>query len=666
MASLEPVKDEYDEEENPSDTSHSQAPLQQTNMSAIEQKRARFMQGTDTLPGSTEDKKIFTAYDREQGVEVAMHVVSASGPGRPRDNLYDFQHEHLMKVIDSWQEDNTVIYITEILTAGTLEGYIKRIKEDVRVKVVRKWCNQILDALEYLHTTQGQAHGDLRLDNIFINGESGNIRLGTFRMVSRSTRSGNPTEAGRFTPPEGDDNPTTAGDIYSFGLCVLQMVTRVKPYWLEENETFQAMQEAKLNGEMPITLLEFERKPEGRPEIAEFIRPCLAANPQDRPTVRQLREHPWLTEKKKKKEKPKRKDKEAEGSGSASQTDGEQKATQSASASAETHVASTTLTSSAMTSKVSSQSADTSTEAKGPVSPSKDQQSVESSTPLSGTFNRGQPPPESFVSNSDVKSDQRAQHDASTGPSSPSKDDSKKPATPPRLVAVTFEHFAFRRAKVTLQMSIFYPSSKSDQLAYRSIRFGIGLDDPNESPRRLSQELADFGLIHPDDLETVESWLNLSLGKILDAPYAYTRDMLPDHYHIQEYKTLYSPSQLAGSGTTSKVKKSSTATRTKASSAAPSRHRLSQNSVRVYGSQSYRTQTSASRTGRAPTGQSGIQQQEGRSPRHNNGQAEEGYAPPPPPSLQQQRPQSVAVPEHAAHNTQYSDMSPTETSGNQG
>lgn len=51
-----------------------------------------------------------------------MHVVSSSGPDRPRSNLYDFQHEHLMKVIDSWHEEDKIIYITEILTAGTLEG----------------------------------------------------------------------------------------------------------------------------------------------------------------------------------------------------------------------------------------------------------------------------------------------------------------------------------------------------------------------------------------------------------------------------------------------------------------------------------------------------------------------------------------------------------------
>ena len=67
----------------------------------------------------------YTAYDSEQGVEVAWHEVGeGSGPDRPKNNFYEFQHEHLMNVIDSWKEGDRVIYITEILTAGTLEGYV--------------------------------------------------------------------------------------------------------------------------------------------------------------------------------------------------------------------------------------------------------------------------------------------------------------------------------------------------------------------------------------------------------------------------------------------------------------------------------------------------------------------------------------------------------------
>lgn len=136
--------------------------------------------------------------------------------------------------------------------------YINRIKEDVRVKIVRKWCRQILEGLCYMHSLDPPLpHGDVRLGNIFINGETGDVRLGSFRWAARHTKSGTPTDAGRYLPPEGEE-ATLAGDIYSFGLCVLQMVTREPPYWESSGETFSEMMAAKRQGKLPKNLDDFE------------------------------------------------------------------------------------------------------------------------------------------------------------------------------------------------------------------------------------------------------------------------------------------------------------------------------------------------------------------------------------------------------------------------
>lgn len=388
---------------------------------------------------------------------------------------------------------------------------------------MRKWCSQILSALEYLHDTQNEAHGDLRLDNIFINGESGNIRLGTFRMVARSTSSGNPTEAGRFTPPEDEYNPRKEGDVYCFALCVLQMVTRVKPYWMKENETYYAMQEAKKRGELPIPLKELEEKSESRPEIVEFIKKCLAADPSERPSVRQLREHPWLTEKRRKKENPKKKEskeKELESGASPSAS--------SATAEAEDsgfQVATTEAR------KAVSQSG-------GSEKPTENQFIA---TTGAGVGNATQ---SAFVrQGQDVNPKKETETNNLSEQSAVHVEPVEKREIP-RLVGVTFERFQFRRAKVTIQMSIFYPSSTSKEtLAYRSLLFNVALDDPNETPRKIAHELVDHALVHPEDLEPVESWLSQGVGKLWDASYTYTREVLPESFHISEYKCLYNTLQ---------------------------------------------------------------------------------------------------------------------------
>lgn len=54
-----------------------------------------------------------------------MHVVPATATDYRRPYYsQEMEHEHLMKVLDSWQEDDKIVYITEIVTGGTLEGYV--------------------------------------------------------------------------------------------------------------------------------------------------------------------------------------------------------------------------------------------------------------------------------------------------------------------------------------------------------------------------------------------------------------------------------------------------------------------------------------------------------------------------------------------------------------
>jgi WNK lysine deficient protein kinase len=44
------------------------------------------------------------------------------------------------------------VYSTEIISSGTLRQYIHRMQSSgVKLKVIKRWCVQILQALEYLH-----------------------------------------------------------------------------------------------------------------------------------------------------------------------------------------------------------------------------------------------------------------------------------------------------------------------------------------------------------------------------------------------------------------------------------------------------------------------------------------------------------------------------------
>ena len=232
---------------------------------------------------------MWKAYDSDEGVEVAMHVMplhagsfsdpssAAARASLERGLGSDLQHAHVLRVLDTWVEHVgregasdgwQLCLVTPIVSAYTLHSYIARI-DDVRQRVVRKWCRQILSGLEYLHGL-GRAHGDIRLGNVFIDGQSGNVLLGTLRVaalepaagVSIATGDDEALRAALYEPP----NATTGGaatfacDVWAFGLCLLEISTRRPPYGTYTRDALAQLAEDKRAGVLPKELSDIDAK----------------------------------------------------------------------------------------------------------------------------------------------------------------------------------------------------------------------------------------------------------------------------------------------------------------------------------------------------------------------------------------------------------------------
>ncbi|KAJ7539280.1 hypothetical protein O6H91_11G084800 [Diphasiastrum complanatum] len=247
-------------------------------------------------------KTVYKGFDEVNGMEVAWNQVKVEDVVRsPEDleRLYSevhllktLKHKNIIKLYSSWVDTKTenVNFITEIFTSGTLRQYRKKHKH-VDLKAIKNWARQILRGLLYLHSHDPPIiHRDLKCDNIFVNGNQGEVKIGDLGLAA-ILRQANAAHSVIGTPefmaPElYEEEYNELVDIYSFGMCVLEMVTAEYPY----SECTNAAQIYKkvTSGKKPAALQRVKD-----PEMRAFVEKCLTAAPYRLP-ARELLMDPFL------------------------------------------------------------------------------------------------------------------------------------------------------------------------------------------------------------------------------------------------------------------------------------------------------------------------------------------------------------------------------------
>ncbi|KAK9086817.1 hypothetical protein Syun_029211 [Stephania yunnanensis] len=247
------------------------------------------------------DMEGYRAFDEYEGIEVAWNQVK----------LYDFlqspedlerlyceihllktlKHKNIMKFYTSWVDtsNRNINFVTEMFTSGTLRQYRQKHKR-VNVRAVKHWCRQILKGLLYLHSLDPPViHRDLKCDNIFINGNQGEVKIGDLGLAAilRKSHAAHCVGTPEFMAPEVyEEEYNELVDIYSFGMCILEMVTFEYPY----SECTHPAQIYKkvISGRKPDALYKVKD-----PEVRQFVEKCLATVSRRLP-ARELLKDPFL------------------------------------------------------------------------------------------------------------------------------------------------------------------------------------------------------------------------------------------------------------------------------------------------------------------------------------------------------------------------------------
>lgn len=245
-------------------------------------------------------KKVYRAFDECEGIEVAWNQVKVADLLKnavDMERLYSevhllktLKHKNIMKFYNSWVDpkNQTINFITEIFTSGTLRQYRTKHKQ-VDLRALKKWSRQILEGLAYLHSHDPPIiHRDLKCDNIFVNGNQGEVKIGDLGLAAillhaRAAHSviGTP----EFMAPElYEEEYNELVDVYAFGMCLLELITFEYPY-AECNNAAQIYKKVT-SGIKPASLAKVKD-----PGVKSFIEKCIAQVSDRLPAKELLMDH---------------------------------------------------------------------------------------------------------------------------------------------------------------------------------------------------------------------------------------------------------------------------------------------------------------------------------------------------------------------------------------
>lgn len=253
----------------------------------------------DKLIGSGSMKKVFQGYDLNEGKLIAWNVIEIDCLPKAFQakiiqeieilNSIKNKNKYIIDINNSWinKEKRIIYFITNFATGNDLSQYIKKVKY-IKLKVIKKWCKQILSGLEFLHANN-IAHRDLKPANIFINSNTGDIFIGDFGLAKISKENnksilGTPEYMAPEVYEESYDNRI---DIYSFGMCLLEFMTGEVPY----SECSLAAQIWKKisNKILPLCVTKI------KDEIAkDLILKCINENPKKRLNINEILSHDFF------------------------------------------------------------------------------------------------------------------------------------------------------------------------------------------------------------------------------------------------------------------------------------------------------------------------------------------------------------------------------------
>lgn len=225
---------------------------------------------------------------------------------KERDILRIMDHHNIVKMLDYSESgmkvepsgiciQDLVYFVMEYVPCGDLFSHCMKMGamgEDAG----RKFFSQILDAFEYMHS-RSVAHRDVKPENILVD-EKNNLKLADFGFASCGNIDalqgclGSPA----YMAPEIWEGKTYKGtqvDLFALGVVLFAIVTGKFAFGVarENDLLYSKLKDGRNN----VYWNYWEVKDfSPSPAFKDLIQKLLSYDGDDRPTIEQIRAHPWM------------------------------------------------------------------------------------------------------------------------------------------------------------------------------------------------------------------------------------------------------------------------------------------------------------------------------------------------------------------------------------
>ncbi|OMJ24771.1 Serine/threonine-protein kinase CLA4 [Smittium culicis] len=204
--------------------------------------------------------------------------------------MKEHQHQNIVNYIDSYLVGNSDLWVVmEYMNGGALTDVIDN--NDMDQDEIATISLEVCKGLHHLHKKQ-IIHRDIKSDNVLL-GEDGSVKITDFGFCAklseqknkRATMVGTPYWMAPEVVKQKPYGPKV--DVWSLGIMVIEMIESEPPY-LDE-EPLKALYLIATNGTPAL------KNPELlSPEIKLFLAECLCVDVDNRSSIRDLLDQPFL------------------------------------------------------------------------------------------------------------------------------------------------------------------------------------------------------------------------------------------------------------------------------------------------------------------------------------------------------------------------------------